>query len=348
MKGNQSNRKIYIILGVIGIVLYGLFKLLQTMAGLTVGGSFGVGLGGMSGSQRLTESRKVETDAPTQVIYHIDEHRFLTLENYIACDKGGQVYYNDIQRGVKTLLGWDIDFNDFSYRRGNNVSAYQGVIINGADNGYLAFPGAVTAQYCGSGNSSTGCPVFIFFSADYGKTFIYRIIAKEYNTPVRFSKLKVMVANDGVYLRDESEPEPAYNNIRRYDYIFRVTKYRFDNDMLINVYGDWDEKIERLIKEELIRKNIPYADKYGPDFDFFDYARKITPPKTNEEINAMADEYSDIASVITKRVYKDKITFPSLPMQSIANKYSCDKAIKAKTITYISKNGRAEVVKNDQ
>ena len=166
-----------------------------------MGASFGVGLGGMSGSQKVEESRTVETDAPSQIIYRIDKYRYLTLENYISCDKGGQVYYNDTQRGIKTHLGWDIDFNDFSYRLGNSVAAYQGTIVNDADNGYLAFPGASTRQYCGSGRSERGCPVFFFFSADYGKSFIYKIIAEEYRTPERFSQLKVVVANDGVYLR---------------------------------------------------------------------------------------------------------------------------------------------------
>lgn len=137
-----------------------------------MGASFGVGLGGMSGSQKVEESRKVETNAPAQIIYRIDKNRYLTLENYISCDKGGQVYYNDSLRGIKTHLGWDNDFYDFSYRRGNNIAAYQGSIINGADNGYLAFPGASTRQYCGSGRSETGCPVFFFFQQIMG-THLY-------------------------------------------------------------------------------------------------------------------------------------------------------------------------------
>ncbi len=52
-----------------------------------MGASFGVGLGGMSGSQKVEESRKVETDAPAQIIYRIDKNRYLTLENYISCDR---------------------------------------------------------------------------------------------------------------------------------------------------------------------------------------------------------------------------------------------------------------------
>src|SRR5690606_3839323 len=177
MRWNQSDRKVLTIIAIIGVLLYAIYKGLQFLAGASMGASFGVGLGGMSGSQKVEESRKVETDAPAQIIYRIDKNRYLTLENYISCDRGGQVYYNDSQRGIKTHLGWDNDFYDFSYRRGNNIAAYQGSIINGADNGYLAFPGASTRQYCGSGRSETGCPVFFFFSADHGNTFIYKIVA---------------------------------------------------------------------------------------------------------------------------------------------------------------------------
>lgn len=231
-----------------------------------MGASFGVGLGGMSGSQKLEESRKVETDAPAQIIYRIDKSRYLTLENYISCDKGGQVYYNDSQRGIKTLMGWDIDFNDFSYRLGNSVAAYQGIIVNGADNGYLAFPGASTDQYCGSGRSERGCPVFFFFSADYGKTFIYKIIAEEYNTPARFSKLKVVVANDGVYLKDESQTDSVYSHPIGLRDLHSVNKLRFSDGGLISVYDDWQKQVHELVKKELIRKKCPMQTSMGQDF----------------------------------------------------------------------------------
>ncbi|UNA31535.1 hypothetical protein LOF14_27205 [Klebsiella variicola subsp. variicola] len=36
-------------------------------------------------------------------------------------------------------MGWEHDFYDFSYRRGNYFAAYKGTVINGANNGYLAF-----------------------------------------------------------------------------------------------------------------------------------------------------------------------------------------------------------------
>ncbi|WP_213239536.1 T6SS immunity protein Tli3 family protein [Citrobacter braakii] len=348
MKWNQSDRKVLTIIAITGVLLYAIYKGLQFLAGVSMGASFGVGLGGMSGSQQVEESRKVETDAPTQIIYRIDKTKFLTLENYIACDKGGQVYYNDTEREIKTQLGWDTDFYDFSYRRGNNVAAYQGTIINGADNGYLAFPGASTRQYCGSGRSERGCPVFFFFSADHGKTFIYKIIAEEYNTPERFSKLKVVVANNGVYLKDESQTESVYSHPIGLRDLHSVNKLRFSDGNLISVYDDWQKKFHELVKKELIRKKMPYANDYGPRFHIFDYIRTLTPPKTHEESNLMANELSDIRIRIEDEVYSNRIKFPILLTQSLDSKYQCNKSIKAKTITYTSEsNGKKEVVKNE-
>ncbi|HCJ7374762.1 TPA: hypothetical protein NVL53_002109 [Enterobacter hormaechei subsp. xiangfangensis] len=349
MRWNQSDRKVLTITAIIGVFLYAIYKGLQFLAGASMGASFGVGLGGMSGSQKVEESRKVETDAPAQIIYRIDKNRYLTLENYLSCDRGGQVYYNDSQRGIKTHLGWDNDFYDFSYRRGNNIAAYQGSIINGVDNGYLAFPGASTRQYCGSGRSETGCPVFFFFSADHGNTFIYKIVAMEYSTPERFSQLKVVVANDGVYLRDESKTEDSYSRPTGLNDLSSVNKLRFSDGNLISVYDDWQKKIDELVKEELIRKKMPYANEYGPRFHIFDYLRTLTPPKTHEERNLMANELSEIQIRIEDEVYKDGIKFPKLSTSSIDVKYQCNKNIKAKAITYTNEsNGKKEVVKNEQ
>ncbi|EMN5248964.1 hypothetical protein RUW12_003142 [Enterobacter roggenkampii] len=349
MKWNQSDRKVITIIVITAFVLYAIYKGLQFLAGASMGASFGVGLGGVSGSQKVEESRTVETDAPAQIIYRIDKYRYLTLENYISCDKGGQVYYNDTQRGIKTHLGWDIDFNDFSYRLGNSVAAYQGTIVNGADNGYLAFPGASTRQYCGSGRSERGCPVFFFFSADYGKSFIYKIIAEEYRTPERFSQLKVMVANDGVYLRDESKKEPIYSDGYT-DGLSGVNKFRFDSNSskLINVFDDMDIEVEKKIKKEVSRRKLPYANDYGPRFNIFDYARESIPPKSHDETNRLANELSDIAIKMTRDVYKNRIEFPQLSDEGSDRAYQCNNEVKAKTIIYISKRGKREVVKNEQ
>ena len=227
--------------------------------------------------------------------------------------------------------------------------AYQGTIINGADNGYLAFPGASTRQYCGSGTSETGCPVFFYFSTDYGKTFIYQIVAIDRRTPERFSKLKVVVANDGVYLRDESKKEPVYSD-GHIDGLFGVNKFRFDSNdsKLMNVFDDMDSEVEKRIEKEVARRELPYANDYNPRFNIFDYAKKSIPPKSHDETNRLANELSDIAQKMTRDVYKNRIAFPRLSNESNNSAYQCNKEVKAKNIIYISKTGKRKVVKNEQ
>lgn len=339
MKWSQSDNQIICIIGGVVLGLYGGYKVLQILAGLTIGGSFGVGLGGMSGSQSPGIDRKVETDAPAQVIYRLDNHRFLTLENYIACDKGGRVYYNDTQRGIKTFIGSDEDnYND---RLGNDVSSYQGTIINGADNGYLAFPGAVTDQYCGSGNSQTGCPVFFYFSADYGKTFVYQVIARGYNTPERFSKLKVMVANDGVYFQDSDQ--------RASSEFKEMNRFYLCNGELIDFISERERQLLISFKDVLIKKEKPYAEKYNyTDQYIYDYVHSATPPMTDDEKNSMLNEYFNIKNTVEKKVYGYKLKPPVLPEKSINVKYQCNKSIKARTIIYTWGNNGRKVVKNDQ
>lgn len=347
MRWNQSNRKALTIITIVGVLLYAIYKGFQFFAGVSMGASFGVGLGEMSGSHKTEVSRKVDTDAPFQIIYHIDKNRYLTLENYISCEKGGQVYYNDKNRGIKSFLGNDWEY--FNDNLGSYFTAYKGIVINGADNGYLAFPGVSTRQYCGSGNSTTGCPVFFYFSPDYGKTFIYQIVAIERSTPERFSKLKVVVDNDGVYLRDESEKEDVYSHPTGLDDLSLVNKLRFSDGNLISIYDDWQKKVDKLVKEELIRKKMPYANEYGPDFHIFDYTRSTTPPKTHDESNFIANQLSDIQIRIEDKVYSKRIKFPVLSSQSIDSRYLCNESIKAKTIIYTTEsNGEKEVVENEQ
>lgn len=351
MKWYQSDKVVIKFILIVTVLLYALYKGLKFLAGASMGASFGGGLGGMSGSQQTEESRKVETDAPVQVIYRIDDNRFLTLENYIACDKGGQVYYNDIRQGIKTMLGRDYEFYDFSYRRGNSVAAYQGIIINGANNGYLVFPGAETKQYCGSGNSTRGCSVFFYFSSDYGKSFTWYEVANEYNTPKRFSKLKVMVVDSGIYLRDESEEENIYSRPTGSNDLYSVNKLRFSDGKLINIYEDWQNEVDKLVKKELIRKKLPYANEYGPNFNIFDYIRRVAPEKTHDERNSMANELSKIKIKIKikDKVYSNRIKFPIPLNQGVDANYQCDKNIGAESITYLLEStGKKEVVKNGQ
>lgn len=347
MKWKSLNNKLLIVFVILMMIL-GVYKVFEFFTVQSMGASFGVGLGGMSGSQKVIESRKVDTDAPDQIIYRIDKDRFLTLENYISCDKGGQVYYNDTHRGIKTFVGFDNDFYDSSYNKGNSVSAYKGVIINEANNGYLAFPGASTQQYCGSGNSQSGCPVFFYFSPDYGKTFIYNSIKDGYDTPKRFSKLKVVVTNDGVYLRDESEEEPLHDYYKRsYNDMSRVVFYYYESGTLINIYNHWDELVYKNIKLEIEKRKFSYADVYDKSFNIYSYVKTLKPVPMNDEINRMADELRDLIGKEEKNFYKNKIKFPVISKVDRGDKYQCNVNERAKVITYISNDGRKEVVNHE-
>ncbi|MFC4485549.1 hypothetical protein ACFO6P_26485, partial [Cupriavidus campinensis] len=42
----------------------------------------------------------IDYDVPPQVIYRIDDHRFVTLENYRDCHHG-VTYYNDTKQGIR-------------------------------------------------------------------------------------------------------------------------------------------------------------------------------------------------------------------------------------------------------
>src|SRR5690348_5954079 len=67
-------------------------------------------------------------DSPPQVIYRIDDHRFVTLERYRDCHHG-DAYYNDSRAGIKTGLGRA------------SIEGYQGRLINADPTGRnLAFP----------------------------------------------------------------------------------------------------------------------------------------------------------------------------------------------------------------
>src|SRR5262249_26294942 len=74
------------------------------------------------------EAKVLPYDAPPQVIYRIDDHRFVTLEHYRDCNYG-EAYYNDTRVGIRTGLGRA------------SIEDFQGRLINADPSGKnLAFP----------------------------------------------------------------------------------------------------------------------------------------------------------------------------------------------------------------
>ncbi|EMB4323196.1 hypothetical protein RJ492_002721 [Pluralibacter gergoviae] len=162
----------------------------------TVGGSFGYGMPRPAKSDN--DDRVVVTNAPPQIVYRIDDHRFLTLENYIACDKSGQIYYHDTLLGIKTRIDTvnrdhrkddgtvlknyyvgdeQIQLKDIE----NGIMAYKGMLLHDATNGALAFP-YVNNTWRGCDNNR-GCYQGAMVSIDKGKTFYDRTYEKSSNYP---------------------------------------------------------------------------------------------------------------------------------------------------------------------
>lgn len=171
----------------------------------TVGGSFGYGMAGPS--KQDNDNRVVVTDAPAQVVFRLDDHRFLTLENYIACDKSGQVYYNDTLLGIKTRLEvYNRDHYEDdgitkikNYYAGddqiqlkdveNGIMAYKGILLYDAINGALAFP-FVNNTWEGCTNND-GCYQGALVSLDGGETFYRKSYERSSNYPTPFTTVTV-------------------------------------------------------------------------------------------------------------------------------------------------------------
>jgi hypothetical protein len=102
------------------------------------------------------DAKLLPYDSPPQVIYRIDDHRFVTLERYRDCNHG-DTYYNDTRAGIRKSLG-----------RGS-IENFQGRLINADPTGInLVFPSSGPPHMvC----SDRGCNVPVLYSTDGGRTF---------------------------------------------------------------------------------------------------------------------------------------------------------------------------------
>jgi hypothetical protein len=95
-------------------------------------------------------------DVPPQVIYAIDQNRYVTLENYSKCDGTGIMYYNDAGTKIRTRIQY-------------GSPTFLGQLNLDGNPNVLAFPDAPgpTARFCGD----RGCKLAINYSLDGGRTF---------------------------------------------------------------------------------------------------------------------------------------------------------------------------------
>ncbi|WP_258170610.1 T6SS immunity protein Tli3 family protein [Burkholderia cepacia] len=142
--------------------------------------------------------KELPYDSPPQVIYRIDEHRFVTLERYRDCYHG-ESYYNDTRAGIRKYLG-----------RGH-FENFQGRIINADPTGVnivlpLAYP---PRAICGNGEK--GCVMPLWYSTDGGKTFAVMTYMEHSFNPFEDSKnYSMFVTEDKLYVAKKWGDDDAY------------------------------------------------------------------------------------------------------------------------------------------
>lgn len=108
-------------------------------------------------------------DVPPQVIYRIDDHRFVSLENYRDCQHG-TTYYNDTRQKIRTKLGTD------------SIENFRGRLINADPSGrYIVIPSSEPPR---RSCPERGCNIGFIYSTDGGRSF----------------------SSGGVYMRDTWQP----------------------------------------------------------------------------------------------------------------------------------------------
>ncbi|WP_438392465.1 T6SS immunity protein Tli3 family protein [Caballeronia sp. DA-9] len=130
-----------------------------------------------------TYSYKPDPDAPVQVTYRIDDHRFVSLENYDKCY--GDNYYNDTRLGIHQKV-WTGSPTDYRGR----------VVVDDPSGLNIVLPTAENTT-CGD----RGCTNSLAYSTDSGRTFKW-LDYKQYSShPSEDSeKYKIAVTANALYI----------------------------------------------------------------------------------------------------------------------------------------------------
>ena len=194
-EGTVLGLKIVMIIAVVIFVIWVLWNVVVSMIP-TIGGSFGSGFPRGSGGRAI---RDVEIDVEPQIVYRIDDHRFFTLEKYLDCNNGGFVYYNDTNKKIKVLAGYEgadkRPQNEVTTMQKNDVLALNGKFVYAASDNVIAYPTRdVSYKY---GNST------------------YYIAYKNISTPSKSANFEVsssgsrtnIVTDDAIYVQVSNRKE---------------------------------------------------------------------------------------------------------------------------------------------
>jgi hypothetical protein len=122
-------------------------------------------------------------DVPPQVIYRIDDHRFVSLENYDLCY--GDAYYNDTRQQIHYKLG-----------RGSGFETFRGRFIVDDPTGMNVVLPTAPAESCGS----RGCQVSLVYSTDGGRTFRGKVYMNSFDPSEDSERYTIAVTKDGFYV----------------------------------------------------------------------------------------------------------------------------------------------------
>jgi hypothetical protein len=131
-------------------------------------------------------------DVPAQVIYRIDDHRFISLENYSDCNHG-DTYYNDTKEVIHKKLGR------------NGIENFQGRLINADPTGKnIVIPSSQPPERA---CSDRGCSVSLIYSTDSGRTFHGMVYMKTFNPFNRSKVYTIAVTSDALYVvKGQADP----------------------------------------------------------------------------------------------------------------------------------------------
>ena len=166
-------------------------------------------------SSRLNE---LPYDSPPQVIYRIDEHRFVTLEHYRDCHHG-DTYYNDTRANTRKYLGRGY-FENFQGRVINADPSGKNIVLP------LAYPPRVIC-----GNGEKGCVMPFWYSTDGGKNFATKVYADHSFNPSEDSKRYVFaVTRDSIFISKKISGTVNVFDTDRYPIIPNSTGNRIEFD----------------------------------------------------------------------------------------------------------------------
>ncbi|WP_423194431.1 T6SS immunity protein Tli3 family protein [Cupriavidus sp. H18C2] len=147
-------------------------------------------------SNRLEEMPSF--DVPPQIIYRIDDQRFVSLEDYKHC-YFGTTYYNDTRQGIRTKFG-----------RGGGIASYRGRLINADPTGQnIVIPSSYPPN---AACPDKGCNIAFIYSTDAGRTFLSGgYYMRDSPNPFRDSKDYIVAATtDRIYIARKWRTDDYY------------------------------------------------------------------------------------------------------------------------------------------